>query len=280
MDGTALAARVRADVAKEVREFGRLRLATVLVGDDPASDVYIRRKHEAAREVGIEPLDERLANDVSEQTVLDLVRELNADPSVNGILVQTPLPEQLDEFRVTSAVTAAKDVDGFNSVNVGQLWRGRPTLVPATALGVLELLREYEVPLTGVRAVIVGRSDRVGKPVAQLLLLENATVTVCHSRTRDLGRETAAADVLVLAAGIPAGVTAEMVKEGATVVDVGITRTESGLVGDADASVLDHAALVSPVPGGVGPMTIAMLLQNTVRAAKCQAAPGGVPESC
>jgi methylenetetrahydrofolate dehydrogenase (NADP+) / methenyltetrahydrofolate cyclohydrolase len=270
MDGSALAARVRAEVADEVRTLGTLRLATVLVGEDHASDVYVRAKHRAAHEVGVEPVDHRLPDDTSEAELLALVDQLNADNSLHGVLVQTPLPAHMDEIRVTGAVDASKDVDGFNAVNVGRLWRGRPALVPATAVGVMELLRTYDVALEGARAVVVGRSDRVGKPLAQLLLLQNATVTVCHSRTRELARETSAADVLVVAIGRPGAVTADMVKEGAAVIDVGITRTEAGLAGDVHPGAAERAGLLSPVPGGVGPMTIAMVLRNTVLAARYQ----------
>jgi methylenetetrahydrofolate dehydrogenase (NADP+)/methenyltetrahydrofolate cyclohydrolase len=270
MDGSALAARIRSDVAAEVRQLGELRLATVLVGDDEASEVYVRHKHKAAREVGIEPIDQRLPDTISEGDLLALVDRLNADESVHGVLIQTPLPAGMDEIRVTGAVDPLKDVDGFNFVNVGRLWRGTPALVPATALGVMELLREYGVALEGARAVVVGRSDRVGKPVAQLLLLENATVTICHSRTRDLARETSEADVLVAAIGRAGALTVDMVKDGAAVVDVGITRAEAGLAGDVDPAVAEQAGLLTPVPGGVGPMTVAMLLHNTVRAARYQ----------
>ena len=279
MDGMALASRVRAEVAEEVRELGALRLATVLVGDDPASDVYIRRKHEAAGQIGIEPVDHRVPAEASEEDVTALVAELNADASIDGVLVQTPLPPHMDEIRVTGSVEPLKDVDGFHAENVGLLHRDRPKLVPATALGVMALLDEYDVPLTGARAVVVGRSDRVGKPVAHLLLQRNATVTICHSRTRELARETLAADVLVVAAGVPRMIAPEMVKEGAAVVDVGISRTPDGLVGDVDADARERAALLTPVPGGVGPMTVAMLLRNTVLAARLRrvaapAAPG------
>jgi methylenetetrahydrofolate dehydrogenase (NADP+)/methenyltetrahydrofolate cyclohydrolase len=268
MDGEGLAARVRGEVAAEVRALGRLRLATVLVGDDPASEVYIRRKHAAASEVGIEPLDHRLPATIAEDDLIAFVEELNHDDSIDGVLVQTPLPKHLDEIRVTGAVAPLKDVDGFNAVNVGQLWRGRPVLVPATALGVVALLDEYDVPLEGARAVVLGRSDRVGKPVAQLLLRRNATVTICHSRTRNLAAETRRADVLVVAIGVVGAVRADAVKDGAVVVDVGISRTDAGLAGDVDPDVRERAGLLSPVPGGVGPMTIAMLLRNTVQAAR------------
>jgi methylenetetrahydrofolate dehydrogenase (NADP+)/methenyltetrahydrofolate cyclohydrolase len=268
MDGKALAAKVRAEVAEEVRELGELGLATVLVGDDPASDVYIRLKHKAAEEAGIRALDRRLPAETSEAEVLELLTELNEDETVDGILVQTPLPAHMDEIAVTDAVTAEKDVDGFNPLNTGRLYRGRPTLVPATAAGVMRLLDEYEIALAGRHAVVVGRSDRVGKPLAHLLLQRNATVTVCHSRTVELARHTLAADVLVVAVGQAGLVSREMVRDGATVVDVGMNRGDNGLVGDVDPAVAERAAYFTPVPGGVGPMTIAMVLANTVRAAR------------
>ncbi|MDQ3895353.1 MAG: bifunctional 5,10-methylenetetrahydrofolate dehydrogenase/5,10-methenyltetrahydrofolate cyclohydrolase [Actinomycetota bacterium] len=268
MDGRALAARVRKQVAEEARELGSLRLATVLVGEDPASHYYIARKHEAAREVGIEPVDYRLPAETSQDEVLALVATLNADATVDGILVQSPLPTHVDEPRVMRSVDATKDVDGFHPLNAGQLYLGRPTIVPATPLGIMALLAEYGVQLTGAHAVVVGRSEIVGKPVAHLLLQANATVTICHSRTADLGHETRAADVLVVAAGRAALVHADMVKPGAAVVDVGQNRTDAGLVGDVDPGVSERAGFFTPVPGGVGPMTIAMLLENTVRAAR------------
>jgi methylenetetrahydrofolate dehydrogenase (NADP+) / methenyltetrahydrofolate cyclohydrolase len=268
MDGKALAARVRAEVAAEVRELGELGLATVLVGDDPASDVYIRLKHKAAEEAGIRALDQRLPADTAEAEILDLLAGLNEDEAIDGILVQTPLPDHMDEIAVTDAVTAEKDVDGFNPLNTGRLYRGRPTLVPATAAGVMRLLDEYEVPLSGRHAVVVGRSDRVGKPLAHLLLGRNATVTVCHSRTTELADHTRGADVLVVAVGRAGLVSAGMVKSGGVVVDVGMNRGDEGLVGDVDPAVAERAAYFTPVPGGVGPMTIAMVLANTVRAAR------------
>jgi len=268
LDGKALAERIRAEVKTEIAEIGELGLATVLVGDDPASDIYIRRKHDAAKEVGIVSADIRLPVETSEEELLDQLAELNADEAVDGILVQLPLPEQIDEARVIRAVDPTKDVDGLHPFNAGQLYLGRPTLVPATPVGILALLAEYEIPLVGARAVVIGRSDIVGKPVAHLLLQEHATVTICHSRTSDLARETIVADVLVVAAGQPALVTADMVKAGATVVDVGMNRTDAGLVGDVDPDAMEVAAFMTPVPGGVGPMTIASLLRNTVRAAR------------
>jgi methylenetetrahydrofolate dehydrogenase (NADP+) / methenyltetrahydrofolate cyclohydrolase len=268
LDGRALAAKVRAAVKDEVAELGGLRLATVLVGDDPASHLYINLKHKAAKEVGIEPIDHRLPDDISEEELLEVVRGLNADDEVDAILPQLPLPEGIDEARVIRAVDPPKDVDGFHPLNAGQLYLGRPTLVPATPRGVLALLDEYRIPLDGARAVVVGRSDIVGKPAAHLLLQRNATVTICHSHTDDLARETLDADVLVVAVGIAGLIDADMVKQGAAVVDVGQNRTEAGLVGDVDLSVAERAAFLTPVPGGVGPMTIACLLQNTVLAAR------------
>jgi methylenetetrahydrofolate dehydrogenase (NADP+)/methenyltetrahydrofolate cyclohydrolase len=272
MDGKALAARIREEVAAEVAAFPRaIGLATVLVGDDPASDVYIRAKHRSTLEVGIEARDLRLPQETSEVELLALVAELNADDAVDGILVQLPLPEQIDEGRIIRAVDPLKEVDGFHPLNAGLLLAGTPGHVPGTPLGVLELLDEYGVELQGANAVVLGRSDIVGKPVALLLLHRHATVTICHSRTRDLAAETSRADVLVAAVGVPGIVRPELVKEGAAVVDVGITRTENGLVGDVAPAAADRAGLLTPVPGGVGPMTIAMLLRSTVRAARYRA---------
>ncbi|MFY9580673.1 MAG: bifunctional 5,10-methylenetetrahydrofolate dehydrogenase/5,10-methenyltetrahydrofolate cyclohydrolase [Gaiellaceae bacterium] len=268
MDGAALAARIRSDVKAEVAALGEIGLATVLVGDDPASEIYIRRKHKAAEEVGIRALDRRLPAETSEGDLLELVSELNEDDSIDGILVQTPLPPQIDEAHIMRTIDPIKDVDGLHPFNAGQLFLGHQTLVPATPLGAMTLLDEYRIPLAGQRAVVVGRSSLVGKPVAMLLLQANATVTMCHSRTADLARQTLAADVLVVAVGHPGLVTADMVKQGAAVVDVGITRTEAGLVGDVDLGVAEVAGSLTPVPGGVGPMTIACLLGNAVRAAR------------
>jgi methylenetetrahydrofolate dehydrogenase (NADP+)/methenyltetrahydrofolate cyclohydrolase len=271
MDGRALAARVRAEVAEDARGHGEIVLATVLVGDDPASHLYIRSKHEAAAEVGIRSLDHRLPADVPEDEVLELVAELSRNVEVDGVLPQLPLPEHIDEAKVIRAVDPVKDVDGFHPYNAGQLYLGRPTLVPATPLGIMALVEEYGIPLAGAEAVVVGRSDIVGKPVMHLLLQANATVTLCHSRTRDLAEHTLRADVLVVAVGSPGLVRADMVKEGAAVIDVGQNRTERGLVGDVEEGAAERAGLITPVPGGVGPMTIAMLLRNTVRAARYRA---------
>lgn len=268
MDGTALAARLRGELKGHIAELGRVGLATVLVGDDAASEIYIRLKHKAAEEVGIEPIDHRLPSTTPEDELVELVEELNENDEVDGILVQTPLPEQIDEARVMRAIDPMKDVDGLHPFSAGQLYLGRQTLVPATPLGVMHLLDEYRIPIAGQRAVVVGRSTLVGKPVALLLLQANATVTICHSRTEDLAHHTLDADILVAAVGLPGVITADMVKQDATVVDVGITRTDAGVRGDVEAGVADVAGFLTPVPGGVGPMTIAALLGNAVRAAR------------
>jgi methylenetetrahydrofolate dehydrogenase (NADP+)/methenyltetrahydrofolate cyclohydrolase len=268
MSGIDLAGRIRAEVAEEVKELGEIGLATVQVGEDPASTIYLRRKHEAAAETGIRSVDRKLPAEVSEEDLLGVVAELNDDDAIDGILVQLPLPGHLDEARVIVAVDPLKDVDGFHPFNAGQLYLGRPTHVPATPLGIMALLAEHRIELEGARAVVVGRSDIVGKPIAHLLLQSNATVTICHSRTEDLERHTLDADVLVVAAGVAGIVSPEMVKSGATVVDVGINRTEAGIVGDVDPGAAARAGHMTPVPGGVGPMTIAMLMRNTLRAAR------------
>lgn len=271
MDGKALAARVRAEVADEVRELGvAVGLATVLVGDDPASAIYVRRKREACAEAGIESIHHELPAATSQADLLALVARLNADPAVTGILVQLPLPGHIDEAAVIQAIDPIKDVDGFHPITAGLLLQGTPTLLPATPAGVMELLAAYEVPLAGARAVVVGRSNIVGKPAALLLLARHATVTVCHSRTRDLAAIVREADVVVAAVGKPDAVTADMIRPGATVIDVGINRLEHGLVGDVAADAAEVAGLLTPVPGGVGPMTIAMLLRNTARASRFQ----------
>jgi methylenetetrahydrofolate dehydrogenase (NADP+) / methenyltetrahydrofolate cyclohydrolase len=268
MDGKGLAERIRAEVAEEVKELGEVGLTTILVGDDPASETYIKRKQDAAKEVGILARDYRLAETTSEQELLELVDQLNRDDAVDGILVQLPLPSHVDEQRVIEAVDPAKDVDGFHPINAGRLFLGQQGLVAATPTGIIRLLEEYEVPLEGARAVVVGRSTIVGKPVALLLLSRHATVTICHSRTTDLAAVTREADVLVVAVGHANLISPDMVKEGATVIDVGMNRTPEGLRGDVDPSVVDRAGLLTPVPGGVGPMTIASLLRNTVMAAR------------
>jgi methylenetetrahydrofolate dehydrogenase (NADP+)/methenyltetrahydrofolate cyclohydrolase len=268
MDGKALAARIRAEVADEVRELGELGLATVLVGDDPASQIYIRHKHKAADEVGITAIDRRLREGTSEEELLEVVEELNDDDAVDGILVQTPIAGDIDEARVMRSIDPSKDVDGLHPFNAGQLYLGEPTYVGGTPLGVIALLDEYGIQIAGTRAVVVGRSVIVGKPMAHLLLQANATVTICHSQTFDLGAHTREADILVVAVGRDGLVTPDMVKPGAAVVDVGMNRTEAGLRGDVDPAAADVAGYMTPVPGGVGPMTIATLLRNTVRAAR------------
>src|SRR5919201_6896572 len=241
MDGTALAARMRAQLRDEVAALGEIGLATVLVGEDPASQIYIRLKHGAAEEVGIRPVDRRLPAETSEDTLLELVAELNEDDAIDGILVQTPLPEQIDEARVMRAIEPMKDVDGLHPFNAGQLFFGRQTLVGATPVGIVRLLGEYQIPIAGARAVVVGRSLIVGWTVAMLLLHANATVTICHSRTEELARHTLDADILVAPVGGHGLITADTVKQGATVIDVGITRTHAGLLGDVDRDVAEIA---------------------------------------
>ena len=270
IDGKALAAKVREEVAAEVAEFGHVGLATVLVGDDPASDVYIRGKQKAAQAAGIDARDLRLPADTPESELLDVLAGLNADDGVDGILVQLPLPSHLSEANAIEAIDPAKDVDGIHPMNAGRLYLGRPALVPCTPLGIMRMLAEYEVEVAGARAVVVGRSNIVGKPVAHLLLQANATVTICHSRTVDLERHTLDADILVAAVGRLHVIGAEMVKAGATVIDVGMNRTDEGLFGDVDPGAAERAAYLTPVPGGVGPMTIAMVLKNTVTAARAR----------
>jgi methylenetetrahydrofolate dehydrogenase (NADP+)/methenyltetrahydrofolate cyclohydrolase len=268
MRGKPLADRLRSEVASEVAQIGHIGLVTVLVGEDPASEMYIRLKHKAAIEAGFDTTDVRLPAETPEDALLARVAELNDSSEVDAILVQLPLPGHIDDERVIRAVTPAKDVDGFHPLNAGELYLGRPALVPATPRGIMKLLGEHDVQLEGARAVMVGRSDIVGKPMAHLLLQANATVTICHSRTRNLAEHTLAADVLVVAVGVAGLVSAEMVREGGVVVDVGMNRGEAGVVGDVDPGALGRASLMTPVPGGVGPMTIACLLENAVRCAK------------
>jgi methylenetetrahydrofolate dehydrogenase (NADP+) / methenyltetrahydrofolate cyclohydrolase len=270
IDGRALAAKVREEVAASVAEHGHVGLATVLVGDDPASHIYIDLKQKAAQEAGMDARDLKLPADTSEDELLATIAELNADDEVDGLLVQLPLPDHVDENRVIEAISPDKDVDGIHPVNAGRLYLGRPTLVPGTPLGIMRMLDEYEIPLEGVHAVVVGRSAIVGKPMAHLLLQRNATVTICHSRTQDLERYTLDADVLVAAVGRTHLISPDMVKFGSTVIDVGMNRDEESrkVLGDVDPGAMDEAAYMTPVPGGVGPMTIAMVLQNAVTAAR------------
>jgi len=270
IDGKALAAKVREEVAAEVEELGDVGLTTVLVGDDPASHVYITGKQKAATGVGIHANDLRLPADISQEELLELLAGLNADDSVDGLLVQLPLPAHIDETQTIEAIDPAKDIDGLHPMNAGSLYLGRPRLVPATPLGIMRMLAECRVEPKGARAVVVGRSNIVGKPIARLLLQAHATVTICHSRTVDLQRHPLDADILVAAVGSVHVVGADMVKAGSTVIDVGMNRTEAGLFGDVDPGAAEHAAYLTPVPGGVGPMTIAMVLKNTVAAARAR----------
>jgi methylenetetrahydrofolate dehydrogenase (NADP+)/methenyltetrahydrofolate cyclohydrolase len=280
LDGKMLAAKIRAQVAEDVAAFAEpVCLATVLVGDDPASHVYVGKKHDASAEAGIESRDHRFPAATPESEILDLLAELNDDGRVDGILVQLPLPDHMDEPKVTRSVDPAKDVDGFHPLNAGRLFLGEPLHVPATPLGIMAMLDEYGVELKGRDAVVIGRSEIVGKPIAMLLLAEHATVTICHSRTVDLAAHVRQADVLVAAVGRPGLVTSEMVKPGAAVVDVGVNRTDAGLVGDVDPGVAEVAGFLTPVPGGVGPMTIAMLLRNTLKAARYRRSGLAVPGS-
>jgi methylenetetrahydrofolate dehydrogenase (NADP+) / methenyltetrahydrofolate cyclohydrolase len=277
IDGKAVAAEVRERVRREVAELPEpLGLATVLVGDDPASATYVRMKREDSALVGIRSFHHEPGGDVSREDLTELLLALNADERVHGILLQLPLPGHLDQGAMTELIDPAKDVDGLTPVSAGLLSQGRPGLVPCTPRGVMELLRHAGVELEGVHAVVVGRSQLVGKPLAALLLAANATVTHCHSRTRELAAVSREADVLVAAVGRPALITADMVRPGATVIDVGTNRTDDGLVGDVDfEAVREVAGAITPVPGGVGPMTRAMLLANTVAAARAALVPAG-----
>ncbi len=280
IDGKAVAAavreRVRGEVEAYVAESGRVpTLATVIVGEDPASEVYVRNKHRACEEARMRSVHHGLAATTTENELLELVAQLGLDPEVDGILVQLPVPEQIDPDRVVAAIDPAKDVDGLTPLNAGLLAHGTPGLVPCTPTGVMELLRHEGVELEGAEAVVVGRSKLVGVPVARLLLLADATVTVCHSRTRDLAAVCRRADVLVAAVGVPRLLGADAVKPGAVVIDVGVNRLEQGLVGDVDHEpAAAVAAAITPVPGGVGPMTIAMLLVNTLQASRARTAAG------
>jgi methylenetetrahydrofolate dehydrogenase (NADP+) / methenyltetrahydrofolate cyclohydrolase len=274
IDGKALAAQVRAEVKSKVAALAqrgiRPGLAVVLAGDDPASKVYVRNKTRACEEVGLRSQQIDYPATVTQEELMACIRKLNADPAVHGILVQLPLPKHIDAARVLQAVSPEKDADGFHTESMGALVAGTPRFVPCTPAGVMRMLEHAQVPLAGRRAVVVGRSNIVGKPVSLLLLQKDATVTICHSKTRDLEALAAQADILVAAIGRPKLVTARMVKPGACVIDVGINRMPDGsLAGDVDyAAVKDVAGWITPVPGGVGPMTIAMLLENCLLAAQ------------
>jgi methylenetetrahydrofolate dehydrogenase (NADP+)/methenyltetrahydrofolate cyclohydrolase len=277
IDGKAIAQRIRAGVAAGVQELAprgvQPGLAVVLVGEDPGSQIYVRNKTKACQEAGIRAFDHHLPADTSEAVLLELVRRLNADRAVDGILVQQPLPPQIDGRKVLLAIDPAKDVDGFHPDNLGRLVIGEPRFVACTPFGVMKMLEEAGAKLAGASAVVLGRSNIVGKPMAILLTAADATVTVCHSKTRDLAGEVRRADVVVAAIGKPELVRGDWIKEGAIVIDVGTNRLPSGkLVGDvAFAAAAERAAAISPVPGGVGPMTIAMLLQNTLISAQRRA---------
>ncbi len=274
IDGKAVAASVRERVRGEVddlsAQLGRPPgLATVLVGDDKASAIYVRRKREACEEVGIRSFHHEPVGSISQDELLELVAALNDSDEIDGILVQLPLPDQIDAGAIVDAIDPDKDVDGLTAISAGRLARGEPGLVSCTPRGIMELLASAGVDPAGKEAVIVGRSNLVGRPLFSLLLGANATVTVCHSRTKDLGEVCRRAEILVAAAGQPRLIGGDMVRPGATVIDVGTNRTDGGLVGDVDFdAAVEVAAAITPVPGGVGPMTIAMLLANTVSAAR------------
>ena len=277
IDGKKVSAEVRAQIAAEVAEFvrggGRAPvLATVIVGEDAASEVYVANKHRACEEAGMKSVHHGLPEDTSQEDLLALVADLGADDSVDGILVQLPVPDHIDPDAVVAAIDPAKDVDGLSPVSAGLLAGGNPRMVPCTPAGVIKLIDHAGAELTGAEAVIIGRSKLVGRPLISLLLDRNATVTTCHSRTRDLPAVCRRADVLIAAVGVPELVGVDFVKPGAIVIDVGINRTEGGLVGDVDFdSVSQVAGAITPVPGGVGPMTIAMLMSNNLLAARSRA---------
>ena len=273
IDGKALAAKMQAELKVKVDKLKEADnvpgLAVILVGEDPASQIYVRNKARQATAIGLNSSVVRLPETVSEQELLDLIEQYNQSEQWHGILVQLPLPEHISEEKVLLAIDPEKDVDGFHPMNMGRLWSGNPLMIPSTPAGIMEMFREYDVELSGKRAVVIGRSNIVGKPMAQLLMMADATVTIAHSKTENLRELTKEADVLVVAIGRDRMIKAEDVKEGAVVIDVGMNRDEDGkLHGDVDFDeVKDVASLITPVPGGVGPMTITMLMEQTVRAA-------------
>lgn len=278
IDGKKVAQEIRSAIGEEVAKLkansGNVPgLATVLVGEDPASAVYVRSKNKICKELGFISLEHTLPENTGEKDLLALIDELNRNEAISGILVQLPLPKHIDSVKILEAIDPAKDVDGFHPVSMGRLMMGTAVLAPCTPSGIIEMLDRYEVEIEGRHAVVLGRSNIVGKPVAMLLLHRNATVTICHSRTKDLSTVTRTADILIAAVGRPNMVTGDMVKQGAVVIDVGINRVDGKLVGDvAFAEVEPKASLITPVPGGVGPMTIAMLMHNTLKAFKAQPA--------
>lgn len=274
IDGKAVSAAVKDEVKEQVaalkKDGGVPCLAVVLVGDDPASKVYVRNKKRACEYCGIKSLEYILDKTASEQQLLDLIDVLNNEPTVHGILVQLPLPPHINEQNIINAISEHKDVDAFHPANVGRLMTGNPDFLPCTPAGVMEMLKKYNIETSGKDCVIIGRSNIVGKPMAMLMLMANSTVTICHSKTKNLKEKCLSADILIAAIGKPKFVTADMVKDGAVVIDVGINRTEDGkLCGDVDFDeVSKKASYITPVPGGVGPMTIATLMKNTLTAYK------------
>jgi len=274
IDGKKVSGEIRNRLADEIQELKKKTgktpgLATVLVGDDPASSVYVRNKNKICGELGFQSFEQKLSADTSEEKLLQLVGELNSNKDVHGILVQLPLPDQIDSEKILQAIDPKKDVDGFHPVNVGKLVVGNALLTPCTPTGIIALLDRYDIEISGKHAVIIGRSNIVGKPVSMLLLHRNATITICHSRTQNLEEVTRSADILVAAVGRANFVTDEMVSEGTVVIDVGINRVDGKLTGDVDFEpVSKKASHITPVPGGVGPMTIALLMENTLKAFK------------
>jgi methylenetetrahydrofolate dehydrogenase (NADP+)/methenyltetrahydrofolate cyclohydrolase len=274
IDGKKISSQIIEHIASEVKSL-KLKtekspgLAVILVGDDPASAVYVRNKNKTCTNIGFQSFENILPSDTSELKLLNLIDELNNNEHINGILVQLPLPKHISSHKILEAIKPEKDVDGFHLQNVGRLVTGNPSFIPCTPAGIIQLLDYYSVDLEGKSAVVLGRSNIVGKPVAFLLLEKNATVTICHSRTKDLSKITRQADVLIAAIGKPNFVTADMVKDGSVIIDVGINRVEGKLVGDVDYQVVSQkVSLITPVPGGVGPMTIAMLMANTLQSFK------------
>lgn len=274
IDGKALSQKMQAELGRKVERLKEQHgiipgLAVILVGDNPASQVYVRNKERSALEAGFKSETLRLSESISQEELIDIIHQYNEDKSIHGILVQLPLPQHINDKKIILAIDPKKDVDGFHPMNTGHLWSGRPMMVPCTPAGIMEMFREYHVDLEGKHAVIIGRSNIVGKPMAQLLLDKNATVTLTHSRTRNLSEVTKEADILIVGIGQGHFVTKDFVKEGAVVIDVGMNRDENGkLIGDvAFEQVAEVASMITPVPGGVGPMTITMLLEQTYQAA-------------
>ena len=274
IDGKKVSTQIRGRLEKETAELktkiGRTPgLATVLVGEDPASAVYVRNKNKICHEIGFQSFGQNLSAETTEEELLDIIKKLNSNDEVNGILVQLPLPDHIDSETILLSIDPEKDVDGFHPINVGKLAIGNALLTPCTPTGIIALLDYYKIEIPGKHAVVLGRSNIVGKPVAHLLLQRHATVTICHSKTKNLQQVTRQADILIAAVGRPHFVNSDMVKEGTVVIDVGINRVDGKLTGDVDFDqVAEKAGLITPVPGGVGPMTIALLMENTLKAFK------------